>query len=586
MIGRQSTAQINFPSFGFSRRITLKRHYRLHVLTAHGVRRSSLVLLEPERLELKYTEAKIRNSVSCAVILSSLMDSENGVALEQESDVIEENPPMEGLSLNVNKENENVDGDLDVSQVNSIPEDLTKVGLNSSEVEVEASVTVSESKSSNPSKKPGPSRGDGLRNSSTLKNQPSSKGWTTFSRNNRPSLSQSLSFPSKGGLANGMKKSIDGKPVKTDEKHSRSNGTEGKALVPNGSITSTSRLNHPNRRASTGVSSMEGHLNGGGLSTRRTSTASLPSIRRSVSGKSGSGSMNATVNGPPSKVSLSHDQNSKPLRTVLPIKEDDDSHSTTSSTTPRGMLRISDSGFSFRLEERAEKRKEFFSKLEEKIQAKEVERTNLQAKSKAIHSIFHCICGGILQESQEEEIKQLRKSLTFKATPIPSFYKEPPPPKVELKKIPTTRAISPKFGRHKTSITATDNSLEGGGSCRSPRLSLDQSKLSKEILANGNGDCAASKKPIRRSISKLPSQKSVATKTEGKPSNSKPKPAEAEDKNQKACTGEVKENHMNSSHETESRIDLESGKNPAQDSETLLDLPDREISPVEVIVGG
>jgi len=88
------------------------------------------------------------------------------------------------------------------------------------------------------------------------------------------------------------------------------------------------------------------------------------------------------------------------------------------------------SGFNFKCEERAQKRRDFYAKLEERMKVKEEEKRAEEAKR---------------MQEKEAQFKELRRALAYKANPIPSFYQEPPPPKRELKKVPPTRAKSPNL---------------------------------------------------------------------------------------------------------------------------------------------
>ncbi|MCO5548842.1 hypothetical protein L7F22_002304 [Adiantum nelumboides] len=118
---------------------------------------------------------------------------------------------------------------------------------------------------------------------------------------------------------------------------------------------------------------------------------------------------------------------------------------------------------------------QFNSKVEAKITAKVAEKNQAEAKT---------------QEEADEEIKQLRKSLRFKATPMPNFYQEAGQPKMESKKIPPTRAKSPKLGRK---ANATINNLEGRSLSMGPAEAPNQPSKVRAV-----SDCKETSGFVRR----------------------------------------------------------------------------------------
>ncbi|EFJ31556.1 hypothetical protein SELMODRAFT_439827 [Selaginella moellendorffii] len=106
-----------------------------------------------------------------------------------------------------------------------------------------------------------------------------------------------------------------------------------------------------------------------------------------------------------------------------------------------GLTPKSKAEFVFRSDERAQKRMEFYANLTEKTRAREAERNRIQAST---------------QQQVAAEIKKLRKDQTFKATPMPKFYQEPPPVRIDVKKTPPTRPKSPKLGRRGSGSSSTE----------------------------------------------------------------------------------------------------------------------------------
>ncbi|KAF7827681.1 protein WVD2-like 7 isoform X1 [Senna tora] len=199
--------------------------------------------------------------------------------------------------------------------------------------------------------------------------------------------------------------------------------------------------------------------------------------------------------------------NSRGIQEAKRLNRTVNSSSTKSEARPRA------AAFSFKSSERAERRKEasFYTRLEEKMQAKEQEMNQMQA---------------ISQEKTEAEIKKFRRSLNFKATPMPSFYRTAVSPQSDGNKAISNNNKSRKvqnkpkcLGKTRNrndqasdeSVTASEpHSISASEACLiSPSLSTSQSRSrlpdSKQIA----------KTPERRNEQR-PSCKSRVLESSGK----------------------------------------------------------------------